>query len=78
MTLIPFVRLGKDFPSAITRVEKQNHTLRMHGRRLTRLTNAFTKTFKNFQATVDLNLCYYHFVKTHGAIRTAPAQAAGV
>jgi hypothetical protein len=59
-------------------VEKQNHTLRMHCRRLTRLTNAFSKKFENFQAAVALNFAYYNFVKTHGAIRMTPAQAAGV
>jgi len=59
-------------------VEKQNHTLRMHCRRLTRLTNAFSKKFENFQAAVSLNFAYYNFVKTHGAIRMTPAQAAGV
>jgi IS1 family transposase len=59
-------------------VEKQNHTLRMHCRRLTRLTNAFSKKFENFQAAVALNFAYYNFCKTHGAIRMTPAQAAGV
>ena len=59
-------------------VEKQNHTLRMHCRRLTRLTNAFSKKFENFQAAVALNFAYYNFVKTHGALRMTPAQAAGV
>src|ERR1017187_6197327 len=33
-------------------IEKQNHTLRMHCRRLTRLTNAFSKKFENFEAAV--------------------------
>lgn len=59
-------------------VEKQNHTLRMHCRRLTRLTNAFSKKFENFQAAVALNFCYYNFVKSHKAIRMTPAMAAGV
>ena len=59
-------------------IEKQNHTLRMHCRRLTRLTNAFSKKFENFQAAVALNFAYYNFCKTHGAIRMTPAQAAGV
>lgn len=59
-------------------VEKQNHTLRMHCRRLTRLTNAFSKKVENFEAAVALNFAYYNFVKTHGAIRMTPAQAAGV
>jgi hypothetical protein len=59
-------------------IEKQNHTLRMHCRRPTRLTNAFSKKIENFCAAVALNFCYYNFVKTHGAIRMTPAQAAGV
>jgi IS1 family transposase len=59
-------------------VEKQNHTLRMHCRRLTRLTNAFSKKFENFEAAVALNFAYYNFIKTHGAIRMTPAMAAGI
>jgi len=59
-------------------VEKQNHTLRMHCRRLTRLTNAFSKKLENFKAAVALNFAYYNFVKTHGALRCTPAMAAGV
>lgn len=59
-------------------VEKQNHTLRMHCRRLTRLTNAFSKKFENFQAAVALNFAYYNFCKIHGSIRMTPAMAAGV
>lgn len=59
-------------------IEKQNHTLRMHCRRLSRLTNAFSKKFENFEAAVALNFAYYNLVKTHGTIRCTPAMAAGV
>jgi IS1 family transposase len=59
-------------------VEKQNHTLRMHCRRLTRLTNAFSRKLENFEAAVALNFAYYNFCKTHISIRCTPAQAAGV
>lgn len=59
-------------------VEKQNHTLRMHCRRLTRLTNAFSKKLENFEAAVALNFAYYNLCKRHGAVRMTPAQAAGV
>ncbi len=59
-------------------IEKQNHTLRMHCRRLTRLTNAFSKKLENFKAAVALNFAYYNFCKMHGAIRCTPAMAAGV
>ena len=59
-------------------IESQNLTLRMHCRRLTRLTNAFSKKFENFQAAVALNFAYYNFCKTHGTLRMTPAQAANV
>ena len=59
-------------------IEKQNHTLRMHCRRLTRLTNAFSKKFENFEAAVALNFAYYNSCKTNRAIRMTPAQAAGI
>jgi IS1 family transposase len=59
-------------------IEKQNHTLRMHCRRLTRLTNAFSKKLENFKAAVAMNFAYYNFCKIHGSLRTTPAQAAGV
>ncbi len=67
----------KDLVST-SHIEKQNHTLRMHCRRLTRLTNAFSKKLENFQAAVSLNFAYYNFCKVHSAIRMTPAMAAGV
>ena len=33
----------------------------MHCRRLTRLTNAFSKKIENFEAAVALNFAYYNF-----------------
>jgi IS1 family transposase len=59
-------------------VEKQNHTLRMHCRRLSRLTNAFSKKLENFKAAIALHYAYYNFVKNHTAIRCTPAMEAGV
>jgi hypothetical protein len=56
-------------------VEKQNHTLQMRCRRLTRLTNEFSKKLDNFKAAVALNFAYYSFCKVHGAIRCTPAMA---
>jgi len=67
----------KDFVST-SHVEKQNHTLRMHCRRLTRLTNAFSRKFENFEAAVALNFCYYNFCKTHSTLKMMPAMAAGI
>lgn len=59
-------------------IEKQNHTLRMHCRRLSRLTNAFSKKIENFRAAVALHYGYYNFVKFHKTLRCTPAMAAGV
>jgi hypothetical protein len=50
----------------------------MHCRRLTRLTNAFSRQFENFEAAVALNFAYYNFCKTRGALRMTPAMAAGI
>ncbi len=59
-------------------IEKQNHTIRMHCRRLSRLTNAFSKKIENFKAAFALHFAYYNLCKIHGTIRCTPAQAAGV
>ncbi len=59
-------------------VEKQNHTVRMHCRRLARLTNAYSKKLRHLEAAVALHYAYYNFVRFHRAIRMTPAMAAGV
>ena len=59
-------------------IERQNLTMRMHCRRLTRLTNAFSKKLENFKASVALYFAYYNFVKIHGSLRCTPAMEAGV
>ncbi|MCK6470252.1 MAG: IS1 family transposase [Planctomycetes bacterium] len=58
--------------------ERQNLTMRMHIRRLTRLTNAFSKKLANFKAAVALHFAYYNLVKRHATIKTTPALALGV
>ena len=40
-------------------VERQNLTMRMHMRRFTRLTNAFSKKLENHAATIALYFMYY-------------------
>src|SRR5205814_10709539 len=59
-------------------VERQNLTMRMHMRRLTRLTNAFSKKIENFKAAVALHFAYYNFVRIHKSLRMTPAMAGGV
>ena len=59
-------------------IERLNATTRLHMRRLTRLTLAFSKKFENFEAAVGLHFAYYNFVKRHDTLRMTPAMAAGV
>lgn len=61
-----------------SQIEKQNHTVRMHLRRVSRATNAFSKKLSNYRAAVYLHYAYYNFCKTHLTIRMPPAMAAGV
>jgi IS1 family transposase len=59
-------------------IERLNGTTRLHMRRLTRLTYAFSKKLENFEAAVALHFAYYNFVKRHNTLRCTPAMAAGV
>lgn len=59
-------------------VERNNLTMRMHMRRFTRLTNAFSKKVENHAHAVALHMMYYNFVKVHSKLRMSPAMAAGV
>ena len=59
-------------------VERQNLTMRMHMRRFTRLTNAFSKKAENHAYAVALHFMYYNFCRIHQTLRMSPAMRAGV
>ena len=77
---LPKVVTGEPNPKHISTsyVERQNLTMRMHMRRFTRLTNAFSKKLEMHAHSVALHYMYYNFVKVHQSLRMTPAMAAGV
>jgi IS1 family transposase len=73
VTGFPDLRLA-----STSHIERLNGTTRLHMRRLTRLTYAFSKKLENFEAAVALHFAYYNFVKRHITLRATPAMAAGI
>lgn len=66
-------------------VESHNLTMRMRNRRLTRLTNGYSKKLENHMHSLSLYFMAYNFVHVHHTltkaakgIHTTPAMAAGV
>src|SRR6266849_1342892 len=58
--------------------ERQNLTMRMHMRRFTRLTNAFSKKFENHVHMVALYTVFYNWTKIHKTLRVTPAMEASL
>jgi hypothetical protein len=71
---------GRPDPAHISTsyAERSNLTIRMHTRRFTRLTNAFSKKAENHEYAVALHVMAYNFARIHGTLRCSPAMAAGV
>jgi len=58
--------------------ERANLTMRMHNRRFTRLTNAFSKKFENHAHMVAIYAVWYNWIRIHKTLRVTPAMAAGL
>ena len=58
--------------------ERQNLTMRMHMRRYTRLTNAFSRKLQNHCHMVALYTVWYNWIRIHKSLRVTPAMAAGL
>ena len=63
-------------------IERQNLTMRMGMRRMTRLTNAFSKKVENLAAAVSQHFLHYNFARVHKSLSSpyprTPAMASGV
>jgi hypothetical protein len=72
--------MGNPDPARIctSHIERQNLTIRMQMRRLTRLTNAFSKKWENLWAAYCLHFAWYNFGRIHRSIRVTPAMEAGI
>jgi len=77
---IPHVKIGRpEFRRISTsHIERANLTVRMHLRRLTRLTNAFSKSLDNHKAAVTLYIAFYNLCRVHQTLKATPAMAAGL
>lgn len=72
--------MGKpDFRRVCTsHIERQNLSIRMGMRRMTRLTNAFSKKWENLEAAYALHFAYYNFCRIHKTLRVTPAMEQGI
>lgn len=59
-------------------IERQNLTVRMSMRRMTRLTNAFSKKWMNLKYAYALQFAFYNFCRVHSSLRVTPAMEAGL
>ena len=78
--VISRVRDGRPDPEHIctSHVERSNLSLRMHLRRFTRLTIAYSKKVENLKAAVTIYFAWYNFVRVNQAHRVTPAMEAGL
>jgi len=58
-------------------VERQNLSMRMRMRSLTRLTNAFSKKWEKLYAMLSAYFAWYNFVRVDQTLRVTPAMEAG-
>jgi hypothetical protein len=65
-------------PERVRFVERHNWTLRGHLRRITRLSNGFSRKRPNLRAALALFFACYNFCRFHKSIRMTPAMAAGI
>ncbi len=72
--------MGSPDPKRIctSHIERQNLDIRMGMRRMTRLTNAFSKSWDHLRAAYALWFAYFNFCRIHGSLRVTPAMESGL
>jgi len=77
---VPLPRWGQPKLNRIctSHFERQNLSIRMGMRRMTRLTNAFSKKWENLKAAYALWFAFYNFCRVHQTLRVTPAMEAGI
>lgn len=77
---VPYRVMGFPQMGAIctSHVERQNLSIRMAMRRMTRLTNAFSKKWENLEAAYALWFAYYNWCRKHQTLGMTPAMKQGL
>ncbi len=77
---LPEVVMGNPDPDFIctSHIERQNLSIRMGMRRMTRLTNAFSKRWTHLEAAYSLWFAYYNWCRVHSSLRVTPCMEAGI
>ncbi|MGA3371636.1 MAG: IS1 family transposase [Terracidiphilus sp.] len=75
---VPVMGLPKRNRICTSHIERQNLSIRMGMRRMTRLTNAFSKKWENLEAAYALWFAYYNFCRVHSSLRVTPCMEAGI
>jgi hypothetical protein len=73
MVKTPIMGVPDAKKASTSHVERQNRTMRMHIRRMTRLADAFSKKLENHVAATALHFAYYNLVRVHETLETTPA-----
>jgi transposase-like protein/IS1 family transposase len=75
---VPIMGLPKRNRICTSHIERQNLSIRMGMRRMTRLTNGFSKKWENLEAAYALWFAYYNFCRVHQTLRVTPAMESGI
>jgi IS1 family transposase len=77
---VPVEIMGRPVADKIctSHIERQNLSIRMGMRRMTRLTNAFSKKWENLEAAYTLWFAFYNFCRIHKTLRVTPAMESGL